>query len=272
MLVRHRRKGIGARTSDIGDVGGGGRNLILHLDANAPNALLDASDAVIEADATAIKTWKDISGNGRDFTQATSGHRPVSNIDVLKNMAVLFDGSDDAMHASEFYTYVDSTVFIVFKASNATGTETLFSDRGGNANEQLFIRISGDKLRSLAKDDGGATIGEVVPGSGTGVDSGVAGLVKLSGSAGTPTLSVSGNGAAFTDGTNGSYNNDTAFGGSQEAPTIGARNSAGTAAEADFFAGDILEIGIWPRVLTVAEMNKLLKIASQKYGLTVSTL
>ena len=196
---------------------------------------------------------------------------PVIENGVLDNVAVKFDGTDDFMEAAEFYTYVDSTFFIVFKNTNTSGTETLFSDRGGNTNEQLLIRTSGNYLKMLAKDDGGDTIGEITPDSTSGIDNGVAGLIKLLASTGTPTGSVSANGTAFKDGTQSNYASDTAFGGNAEDPTIGARNS-GDVTPANFLAGYILEIAIWPRVLTVPEMNKLLKIAALRYGLTVSTL
>ena len=270
-MLTHRRKGIGARLSDVGENGTSGSGIQLHLDATAPNALLDGESAVLTADDAVIARWLDISGNARHFSQGTADKMPVIENDVLNNVAVKFDGTDDFLEAGEFYTYVDSTFFIVFKNTNTTGTETLFSDRGGNNNEQLLIRTSGNYLKMLAKDDGGNTIGEITPDSTSGIDNGVAGIIKLSASAGTPTGSVSANGTAFKDATQASYASDTAFGGNAEDPTIGARNS-GDLSPANFFAGHILEVAIWPRVLTVAEMNKLLKIASLRYGLTVSTL
>jgi hypothetical protein len=270
-MLTHRRKGIGARLSDVGENGTSGSGIQLHLDATAPNALLDAESAVITADDAVIARWVDISGNARHFSQGTADKMPVIENDVLNNVAVKFDGTDDFLEAGEFYTYVDSTFFIVFKNSNTTGTETLFSDRGGNNNEQLLIRTSGNYLKMLAKDDGGNTIGEITPDSTSGIDNGVAGIIKLSASSATPKGSVSASGTAFKDATQASYASDTAFGGNAEDPTIGARNS-GDLSPANFFAGHILEVAIWPRVLTVPELNKLLKIASLKYGLTVSTL
>ena len=82
-MLTHRRKGIGARLSDVGENGTSGSGIQLHLDATAPNALLDGESAVITADEDSIARWLDISGNARHFSQSTADKMPVIENDVL---------------------------------------------------------------------------------------------------------------------------------------------------------------------------------------------
>lgn len=49
----------------------------LWLDPNVVGTALDASNNTITVDSTAVATWKDSSGNGRDATQTTSSNRPT---------------------------------------------------------------------------------------------------------------------------------------------------------------------------------------------------
>ena len=47
-------------------------------------------------DGDAVTTWPDLSGNGYDVTQGTSGSRPLYKTNIFKGKpALLFDGTDD---------------------------------------------------------------------------------------------------------------------------------------------------------------------------------
>lgn len=52
----------------------------------ADAGLLDASDAPITVDGTAIKTWQDQSGNGHHLTQATAGKRPTYKTGAMNGL------------------------------------------------------------------------------------------------------------------------------------------------------------------------------------------
>lgn len=93
----------------------------------ADAGLLDASDAAITVDATAVKTWQDQSGNARHLTQATAGSRPLAKLNIQNSKPVVrFDGTDDSMQhqaASAFVAGTSMTVFIVAvrRANKANG-------------------------------------------------------------------------------------------------------------------------------------------------------
>jgi hypothetical protein len=82
----------------------------LHLDAS----ILDGSDSANNpSDGTAVATWGDRSGNGNDFTEATN--QPTFKASWLNGKpAVEFDGSNDVMSDSDFFSNVD------FSAKDAT--------------------------------------------------------------------------------------------------------------------------------------------------------
>lgn len=75
----------------------------LHLDAS----VLDGSDAANNpSDGTAVSTWGDRSGNNNDFTEATN--QPTFKASWLNGKpAVEFDGADDVMSDSDFFSNVD---------------------------------------------------------------------------------------------------------------------------------------------------------------------
>lgn len=91
----------------------------LHLDAS----ILDGSDSANNpSDGTAVVTWGDRSGNGNDFTEATN--QPTFKASWLNGKpAVEFDGSNDVMSDSDFFTSVDftakdATMIVVYQPTN----------------------------------------------------------------------------------------------------------------------------------------------------------
>jgi hypothetical protein len=75
------------------------RNRHLLGKAIGANLVLD-SRYIQGSDGTAIGTWSDRSGNGKDATQATSNKRPLlrtGSNGINGNPVLNFDGSDDAM-------------------------------------------------------------------------------------------------------------------------------------------------------------------------------
>ena len=100
----------------------------LHLDAS----ILDGSDAANNpTDGTAVSTWGDRSGNNNDFTEATN--QPTFKASWLNGKpAVEFDGVDDVMSDSDFFSNVDFsgknvTMIVVYQPQGDTSysiTET----------------------------------------------------------------------------------------------------------------------------------------------------
>lgn len=64
----------------------------------ADAGLLDASDAPITVDGTAIKTWQDQSGNTKHAVQATGANQPLYKAGITNGKPVVrFDGSNDTL-------------------------------------------------------------------------------------------------------------------------------------------------------------------------------
>jgi hypothetical protein len=95
-------------------------------DASDPSTLFDATSggSAVAADGS-VARLEDKSGNGRHFTQSTSGSRPVRKTSVQNSRDVIrFDGSDHWLDSSiqfqALFTASASTCFVVAKADTAT--------------------------------------------------------------------------------------------------------------------------------------------------------
>jgi hypothetical protein len=102
-------------------------------------AWYDASDASTLFDATTggslvaadggVARWEDRSGNGRHFTQSTSGSRPLRKTAIQGGKAVLrFDGSNDFMSVAN-----STATFSFLHATNSTIFAVLDANRSGYA-------------------------------------------------------------------------------------------------------------------------------------------
>lgn len=89
---------------------------VLSLDASVTSSLLDAADAPA-ADAAAIKTWQDQSGNNRHATQSSSTLRPVRR---AADGSVRFDGSND--YLSAVFPNIGNQFTVIFVGSRVGGT------------------------------------------------------------------------------------------------------------------------------------------------------
>lgn len=82
---------------------------------------LDASDAAITADGTAVKTWQDQSGNTRHVTQGTAGARPLYKTAIQNGKPVIrFDGTDDQLQIASTGIMTALPLTILVAAASAT--------------------------------------------------------------------------------------------------------------------------------------------------------
>ena len=88
---------------------------ILSLDASIAASKLDASDATA-ADGAAVKTWVDQSGNNRNFSQGTSGYRPVNRV---ADGSLRFDGVDDFLSGT--FPNMGNQFSVVFVGTRLSG-------------------------------------------------------------------------------------------------------------------------------------------------------
>jgi len=95
--------------------------LQLWLDASDASTLYDATTggSLVSADG-GVARWEDKSGNGRHFTQATSGNRPTRKVADINGLDCLrFDGSNDILTRSQeaWAHTVPLNFFVVFRAA-----------------------------------------------------------------------------------------------------------------------------------------------------------
>ena len=87
--------------------------LVLWLDASSIQAARKAEHQPALASGAAVEIWKDASGKGRDFVQATTGDQPTL-VQVGKAWSVRFDGDTDHLRSTSVTGEVHAaTVFIV---------------------------------------------------------------------------------------------------------------------------------------------------------------
>jgi hypothetical protein len=97
------------------------------------------SNKIVQLDNTAVLTWKDISGNGNDATQAVTANQPTFKINQINGKpAVEFDGSSDRLEISSStstfkFLHSDlSTIFFVGKIGNSSNPDTRYGLFGSN--------------------------------------------------------------------------------------------------------------------------------------------
>lgn len=100
-------------------------------------AWLDAQSLGL-ANAAAVASWTDLSGNGNHFVQATSGARPVMNTTKINgHPAVVADGTDDILGVT-LASALASQAFTIYLvggtdlADNTSGSDFLFSGKDGS--------------------------------------------------------------------------------------------------------------------------------------------
>ena len=117
----------------------------MHLDAS----ILDGSDSANNpSDGTAVATWADRSGNGNDFTESTN--QPTFKASWLNGKpAVKFDGANDVLSDSNFFTSVDfsakdATMIIVYQpqADNSYALTDAVSPARTNTSATQLIRLT----------------------------------------------------------------------------------------------------------------------------------
>jgi len=81
-----------------------------------PDFHLDAGRITGLAGGSAVSTWEDISGNGRDFTQGVAGNQPTWQPGVLYGRAVVRFVTDDFMSSATLASTQSWTLFTVIKS------------------------------------------------------------------------------------------------------------------------------------------------------------
>ena len=127
---------------------------------------LDAADAsTITESGGAVSQWNDKSGNGRNFTQATSVNRPTYASTGLNSKPTLAFGADDFMELTSGLISQLFTIVCVANANTLNVNSVLF---GGSSKSLVNPRLQIDRdnttARSIFRNDAGTI---TVPTQGT---------------------------------------------------------------------------------------------------------
>jgi hypothetical protein len=234
--------------------------------AFAPSSLsglalwLDATRITGLSDGGSVATWSDVSGNGRDATQATGAKQPTYKTAIQNSKPVVrFDGGDALQTASFALTATSAvTVFLVCSGANVTDQILFeFSDNNNSHTDGFLVyRDSSNRIRASLKGDVGTTDFATAATS--------AATMLLAGAVFDKTLSTL-EAKPYANGVLGAtqlnnVNNTNAFG--TYAVNIGARNQASL-----FLTGDVAEVILFNRALLAAERQSVESYLNTKWVL-----
>ena len=205
-------------------------------------------------------SWRDQSGRSMDATQTNSSLRPTFVLPGLNGKPVLrFNGTSNAMNLPHFMTGATAgDMFVVVRAAAASlsSDSRLFSAINGHA--PTCYPVANNRI-----SDGFATPSGI-PFGAAGVDLTVAKIYNVTGDAS--------GWSARLDGTKLEHrgSNQVAFTNTTWTPVLGADRSGSWYALANWFGGDVAEIIIYDRALTIAERQEVGEYLAQKYALPIA--
>ncbi len=224
------------------------------------------ADALSHASGTALVSWADSSGNGRLASQADSSKQPVYRTEGVNGQPyVRFDGSDDAMEVpfEAFFNSEEFTVFTVAKHS-ATGGDLpiLSSDAVGYSLIYDVSSGSNGKARATWKESSSTDFIDTVAASIRNTDAFI--LTYTMKDTSEPADAQSDTAKLFINGDEKA----TQTSGVDYIPNTSANLKIGEKS-GDFFQGDIYEILIYNRALTISERENVEGYLSYKYGINL---
>ncbi len=203
----------------------------------------DSSAASMTLDGTAVSTWKDKSGNGRDFT-ASGSARPTLTASGLNGKSVLtFDGDDQLTNPTNVIGLSSVTLFSVFFRSSGTYGGVITSG-STDSSPALLVENTTAAVRG---------VGQVSQSAG-----GYTGPAVVSGRV------ESGSTSFFTDGL---LRDSDASSGSFLAGTSTAIGTYRLTA-ANYLNGYIAEIIAYPTALTTAQRASVEAYLAQRWGIS----
>ena len=124
-------------------------------------AWYDASAASsITLNGSTVSQWADLSGNGRNQSQATAASQPTYNATGLNGKGTLTTTGTQWMQASAFASSSAATIFLVWKIASAAGTPYIFQRGTVNDVHSFLMNPGTDQLQARrgASNQGTATV------------------------------------------------------------------------------------------------------------------
>lgn len=205
----------------------------------------------VTADADTVGGWVDKSGNGRNWTQATSASEPTYKTAIVNSLPVLrFDGSDDFFDGPNISALTAAEVFIVVKCdadpSSANGLWRL----GNDASLNTHFPFSDGTLYDTCMTNARKNTGNPTP--------------SLASWRLYNVVSTSSEWTNFIDGTQ-FYTTATNTVGGNTATRLGRSQDSGT-----YFDGDIAELIIYSAKLGTTDKDAVESYVATRYGLTIA--
>jgi hypothetical protein len=242
--------------------GGGNRG---SLPSDIPNlGLWLKADAGITLVGGAVDAWADQSGNGRDFSAPALANRPAYSGTINGLPVLTFDGTDD---------YLSGNASSLNIAQNVNGLTIIAVVKTGLDTLQRYVCVgSGTSLTQARAAIGVTTTQWELAGRRLDADS----LQTLTGGVDNTNYVIQSAMFRYSVATAGLFINsasqvDSAF------QTAG--NTSNTASLrfvlgcninlANFLVGDIAEVIIYQRAISVAERNSVERYLSVKWGITI---
>jgi len=193
---------------------------------------LDADEIAGLSDGNGVGRWNDLSGKGRHAVQAVTGYRPTYTASALNSKPAVTFATDQTMGLLSSAAADGSTVFIIHKQSalQTAWTTVLGGNLHTTDNAQEWV---------LEKAGGGIGIGPTYPSTNYSVN-----VMQL----------TSANYRLWCNGTPQGY--------SGNATALDPFDAVG-----DLFLGDVVEVIVFGRQLTMPEQNRIGYYLADKYGI-----
>ena len=136
--------------------------LVSWWDASDPATLYQTSGgSLATADGDPVGEWRDKSGNGYHWAQASGTNKPALKTNIKNSRSVVrLDGVNDYMQVAssvgtfKFLHSTDSTIFAVFNCSSLAATRMLLDNCGGasaNIGHALYVMTTGSNISLITR-------------------------------------------------------------------------------------------------------------------------
>jgi len=226
------------------------------------------ADAGVDRNGSTASRWRDMSGRGRDFSQATAIEQPTfASAGLGGRPELTFDGSNDAMDGASFYDMVsaadDWTVVIVVRDWTWGGHTQLYYGRGvlgalAGGVSRFNLGVTSEAGPGLGFGCWNLTDGHVQAYGDDSQAQGAAAIMVGVCDAGDLTMRVNGGAGSTTSGTLGLHS-------SARALELGKGNT-----NVSKWDGAVSEVMIFDGVLPQNEVSALEDYMAGRYGVRMS--
>jgi fibronectin type 3 domain-containing protein len=211
-------------------------------------------DSVVPDGSSGVQAWRDVSGNGKDAAQATSGSRPLLVASQFNGRSIVrFNGTNQVLNlAFPLASATAGDFFVVLKAAAASGADRDVFSLAGRLEYPNAAGQIADSFASSTDHSVGSP----------GVSITQARIYNATSGSGEWTARLD-HQSLFTTATN-----TVAVGSGSPAPLLGANYVSGS--PGNWFAGDIAEVIVYDRVLSGTERQQVEQQLAAKYGLSIA--